>query len=142
MRSGIRHRKAEPGLAQHLHVVAAVAEGHHVAVLYPPALLQDPQAVGFMHAGDNQVDTAVTGGDGHHDVAEFFMQQRLNTRNFIIRHVKPELEENIVQVAEIADHFQTVIVFCRDGLKALVIALERVGAALPAGDNLNARHVV
>ena len=95
-----------------------------------------------MHAGDNEVDTAVTGGDGHHDVAELFMQQRLNTRNFIIGHVESELEENIVQVVEIADHFQTVIILRRDGLKALVIALESVGAALSAGDNLNARHVV
>jgi hypothetical protein len=29
------------------------------------------------------------------------MQQRLNTRDFIIGHVKPKLEENIVQVVEI-----------------------------------------
>jgi hypothetical protein len=35
-----------------------------------------------------------------------------------------------------------VIVLRRDGLKALVIALQRIGAALPAGDNLNARNVV
>ena len=95
-----------------------------------------------MHAGDNEVDTAVTGGDGHHDVAELFMQQRLNTRNFIIGHVESELEENIVQVVEIADHFQTVIILRRDGLKGLVIALQRIGAALPAGDNLNAGNVV
>ena len=95
-----------------------------------------------MHAGDNQIDTAVTGGDGHHDVAQLFMQQRLNPRNFIVRDVKPELEENIVQVIEIADHFEAVVILRRDILKALVIAFQRVRAAFPAGDDLNARNLV
>ena len=95
-----------------------------------------------MHAGDDKVDTAVTGGDGHHDVTELVVKKRLNTRNFIVRHVEPELEENIVQIVEVADHFEAVVVLRRDILKALVIAFQRVRAAFPAGDNLNARNVV
>ena len=70
------------------------------------------------------------------------MQQRLNPRNFIVRDVKPELEENIVQVIEIADHFEAVVILRRDILKALVIAFQRVRAAFPAGDDLNARNLV
>ena len=87
VRSGIGHREAIPCLAQHLHVVTAVAKGHHFTVLNAPARLQDPQAVSFVYAGDNQVDTAVSRGHRHHDVAKLLMQQRLNARNFVVRDV-------------------------------------------------------
>lgn len=56
-------------------------------VLNAPARLQDPQAVSFVYAGDNQVDTAVSRGHRHHDVAKLLMQQRLNARNFVVRDV-------------------------------------------------------
>ncbi|CZU35854.1 Uncharacterised protein [Enterobacter hormaechei] len=142
MRSGIGHREAKPSLSQHLHVVTAVAKGHHFTVLYAPARLQDPQAVSFVHAGDNQVDTAVPSGHRHHDVAKLLMQQRLNARNFVVRDVKPEFEENIVEVVKATDAFKAVIVFRSNLFEEVVIRFQRVGAVFSAGNYLNAGHIV
>ena len=70
------------------------------------------------------------------------MQQRLNARNFVVRDVKPEFEENIVEVVKAADAFKAVIVFRSNLFEEVVIRFQRVGAVFSAGNYLNARHIV
>jgi DHA1 family multidrug/chloramphenicol efflux transport protein-like MFS transporter len=48
---GVGHGKAKSGVLQHFDIVAAVAERHHLVILNAPALLQNTQAVGFVHPG-------------------------------------------------------------------------------------------
>ncbi len=55
--------------------------------------------------------------DGHHNVVEFFVQHGLYARDFIIRNVESELEENIVQVVEITYHFEAMIVLRGDSFE-------------------------
>lgn len=137
-RGGVGHGETEAGMLQHFDIVAAIAKRHHFMVLDAPALLQDAQSVGFMHAGNNQVNAAVAGSDRGHHIAKCGVQLRLYLRDQLVRHVEAELQNCIISnMIKVVDQFEAMIILRRDRFQLIIILVEGISAALAAGDDFN-----
>jgi hypothetical protein len=68
------------------------------------------------------------------------VQLRLNFRDQAVRHVETKFEDGVIEMVKIIHQFKAVIILRRHRLQRVVIAVESVGAALPAGDDFDIRQ--
>ena len=107
---GVTHGESVFHQLQHFGVVAAVADGHALLGRKVPAFEQAADAVGFMQAGDNQIDKAKAAGDRLHDPVERHVQFIDQLWDLAVRQVEGEFEQRVVDAMVIAYPLQTVVV--------------------------------